>query len=230
MKKAKKLLAVLSAVLISSFAMVTSASAIFRGVECKGVYYSAEEFWEIIDKSKQIKLEIDKDYLLEIPDQASNVALYKYGTNNDLIDTNSELYKFLKTYKFDILDYNYLFDMGVSSSDVPWKENEFGVILIAENGETSEELCRKLEEFPEIISACSETCCMFEMNSGTEIDVVSGDLSMDGKVNIVDAVKLAKYNADPTAFPLLTYSQLAADINGDGELTNADLVALIQMI
>ena len=64
----------------------------------------------------------------------------------------------------------------------------------------------------------------------SKVEEVKGDLSMDGKVNIVDAVKLAKYNADPTAYPLLTYSQLAADVNGDGELTNADLIALIKMI
>ena len=62
------------------------------------------------------------------------------------------------------------------------------------------------------------------------VEPLTGDLSMDGKVNIVDAVKLAKYNADPTAYPLLTYSQIAADINGDGELTNTDLIALVKMI
>ena len=75
------------------------------------------------------------------------------------------------------------------------------------------------------IAITIEKFCSF-----SEVEEVKGDLSMDGKVNIVDAVKLAKYNADPTAFPLLTYSKLAADINGDGELTNADLVSLIQMI
>ncbi len=73
---------------------------------------------------------------------------------------------------------------------------------------------------------------IFASSLGEPVDVepLSGDLSMDGKVNIVDAVKLAKYNADPTAYPLLTYSQLAADVNGDGELTNADLIELIKMI
>ena len=68
------------------------------------------------------------------------------------------------------------------------------------------------------------------LDEPVDVEVLSGDLSMDGKVNIVDAVKLAKYNADPTAYPLLTYSQLAADVNGDGELTNSDLIALVKMI
>ena len=224
MKKTKKLLAVLSATLISSLSLVTNAAAIYIGREFRGKYYTAEEYCEITEKMKQIKLEIDENYLLEIPDKTTDTEI-KNGTDNDLLDINSELYKLLKSYDFDCLQYKYYYDIRTESDD---KENEFGVVLITD--ETVEDLCKKLEEFPEVISATPKNYYVDFPSLGTEIDVISGDLSMDGKVNIVDAVKLAKYNADPTAYPLLTYSQLAADVNGDGELTNADLIALVKMI
>lgn len=60
--------------------------------------------------------------------------------------------------------------------------------------------------------------------------LIYGDVNDDGLTNIADAVNLAKHGADPTAYPISTYSFFAADINADHEVTNADLVDLIKMI
>ena len=217
MKKLKKVLACVSSALIVSFTMLINVSALYiEGfIEIDGKYYTQEELWEDYVNTAQIKLELNSEYIMPETKREENKPTY------NVLDTNSDLYKFLESYKFD--DKYFFWDYD--------NVNEY-VICLKMNGTPIEELCSMLETYPEVASATPDVYFIF-LASNEEaqlIDPLSGDLSMDGKVNIVDAVKLAKYNSDPTAYPLLTYSQLAADVNGDGELTNADLIALVKMI
>lgn len=56
---------------------------------------------------------------------------------------------------------------------------------------------------------------------------VQGDANADGKFNIADAVLVAKKVADPTVYYVKTAN---VDFDGNGVITNPDLVALIQAI
>lgn len=56
---------------------------------------------------------------------------------------------------------------------------------------------------------------------------VKGDVNSDGKFNIADGVLLAKKLADPTVYYVKTAN---ADLTADGDVTQSDLVALIQAI
>ena len=222
MKMFKKILACVSSALIVSLTLFVNVSAthIEGFIEIDGKYYTQEELWEDFENTAQIKLELNSEYIMPEMERKENCAY-------NVLDTNSDLYKFLESYEIS--------SIGKSNCKYEFTEeyniNEY-LVCLKMNGTPIEELCSMLETYPEVVSATPDVYYIFLASSeeAQSIEPLSGDLSMDGKVNIVDAVKLAKYNADPTAFPLLTYSQLAADINSDGELTNADLVALIQMI
>ena len=230
MKKLKNILAIISA--ITTLGAMTlsslSASAVnFKGYFSSfGLYYTEEEMEEVIQRDytkRTIWVNFDESIAEMTTDENGNVQF--------VLDVNSEVYKYMvDSFK---LTSNILTDtesMPVFGNEAEEKiyariyfdgvmDSEFSEIMNNLNSMQGVALHIAISELP-----------MSSHGEPVDVAPLSGDLSMDGKVNIVDAVKLAKYNADPTAFPLLTYSKLAADINGDGELTNADLVSLIQMI
>ena len=222
MKKLKKILACVSSALIASLMLLVNVSAIYiKGfIEVDGKYYTQDELWEDFMNTAQIKLELNSEYIMPEMERKEHCAY-------NVLDTNSDLYKFLESHEINSIGKRNCKYEFTSEYNI----NEY-LVCLKMNGTSIEELCSMLETYPEVISAIPDGFYIFLASSEEAqlIEPLSGDLSMDNKVNIVDAVQLAKYNADPTAFPLLTYSKLAADINGDGELTNADLVSLIQMI
>lgn len=66
------------------------------------------------------------------------------------------------------------------------------------------------------------------MTLGSEI--VFGDVNLDGKIDLQDLVCAAKYMADPDAYGLSDRAYKCADMIRDGQVTNADVVALIKLV
>ena len=162
-----------------------------------------------------IKYDYEKDDILTGYPQTDGIEEYKALTDEELIEKGVKRYAQIAGY---FGHYNNI------AIEVSKEEKALGWLGV-------DELYDEIQPLSGVKALLVATL-MPASSPGEPVDVepLTGDLSMDGKVNIVDAVKLAKYNSDPTAYPLLTYSQLAADINGDGELTNADLIALVKMI
>ena len=234
MKKLKRLLTIGLASLVSMVSAIQTVSAYYDINDPE--FFTHEYYYDEVTQTYHTRGELEKlgsVFQAVIALKKDDITLeHSYSDYGSLIK-ESALYDYLNSIYVDpekLSIYSYSGEEVVSED----------VILVTFNvspyraNTTYNEVISKLKEMGfyegrpnDIITNALviEQYCKF-----SKVEEVKGDLSMDGKVNIVDAVKLAKYNADPTAFPLLTYSQLAADINGDGELTNSDLVALIQMI
>ncbi len=232
MKKLKNILAGISAVITLGVMTVPSinASAVnFKGYfQNLGIYYTEEEMEEVIQRDYT-----KRTICVNFDESISEMTTDENGNIQFVLDVNSEVYKYMVD-SLKLISNVLTETRSLSISDIEMEEKIYAEISF--KGVTDSEYTeilntlRNMEGINLWYITMEEVPMRADFGEPVDIEPLSGDLSMDGKVNIVDAVKLAKYNADPTAFPLLTYSQLAADINGDGELTNADLVALIQMI
>lgn len=61
-------------------------------------------------------------------------------------------------------------------------------------------------------------------------EIVFGDVNSDGNIDIQDLVCVAKYMADAGAYGLSESAYKAADLVRDGQVTNADVVALLKVV
>lgn len=65
---------------------------------------------------------------------------------------------------------------------------------------------------------------------GQNLLTQSGDLNIDGKVSIADAILLARYLAEDRTVSMLPAGRQNAELDGDGLLTAADLASLLRLI
>ncbi len=232
MKKFRRILAALISAAVVGSASVAPTSAI--GFVLVGDKYYTQGEYELL-KEKFMSKYTFGEYYIDVEEEYLTATTDENGNTIYALIPGTDLYESLNTIN-GTGNTNISMGRGSGSGDTYYLEAyrlpRVTVTLTDTNKEAVAEKIKSLKGVKEIVLMESWQYVSGQSFTGEPVDIdpLSGDLSMDGKVNIVDAVKLAKYNADPTAFPLLTYSQLAADINGDGELTNADLVALIQMI
>lgn len=225
MKKFRRILAALISAAVVGAASVAPVSAI-AVVFLDGQYLTQEEYEakrdEILSqyRTAHYSIDVEEEYLTEKLDENGKIVY--------AIDPETDLYENLNIINNSG---NSVFHDG---GKVPFVEDSaypgVSVKLTGTNEDSVADKIKNLNGVKGIVDVAVIQLVNDITPVPNDVEPLSGDLSMDGKVNIVDAVKLAKHSADPTAFPLLTYSQLAADINGDGELTNSDLVALIQII
>ena len=80
-----------------------------------------------------------------------------------------------------------------------------------------------LEEFPIVdgVDSASETDSP-ESATATDVGVIPGDVTGDGKVNLTDLVRMRKYLAGMDVI----FDADAGDVTGDGTVGLADLVRL----
>ena len=232
MKKFNRILAALISAAVVGSVSVAPASAI--AIVLVGDKYYTQEEYEAM-KEKIMSRYTCGEYYIDVEEEYLTVTTDEKGNTVYALTPGTDLYESLNTINGTGNTYISM-GRGPGSGETDYLEAYrlplVTVTLTDTNKEAIAEKIKSLKGVKEIVLMSLWQYVSGQSFTGEPVDVepLSGDLSMDGKVNIVDAVKLAKYNADPTAFPLLTYSKLAADINGDGELTNADLVSLIQMI
>ncbi len=230
MKKLKKILAAILASAMIGTMMVSafSASALnFNGYFLsQGIYYTEEELEEVIQRDYT-----KRTIWANFDESVSEITTDENGNVQFVLDVNSEVYKYMVD-SFKLTSNVLAKTKSMTNSDNETEEKIYAEISF--NGVTDSEYTEILNNLKNMqgvtLNIATSEQLLSSLGEPVDVEPLTGDLSMDGKVNIVDAVKLAKYNADPTAYPLLTYSQLAADVNGDGELTNADLIALVKMI
>ena len=228
MKKFKRILAALISAAVVGAASVAPVSAI-AVVFLDGQYLTQEEYEAKLEKAlSRLKTGV---YYIDVEEEYLTVTTDENGNTVNAITPGTDLYESLNAIN------------GIGNTQFKESDNDnepsgtagFPCVSVKLTDTNEEAVAAKIKSLKGVKDIVFMTWWQYvsgqtPVGDINDVEPLTGDLSMDGKVNIVDAVKLAKYNADPTAYPLLTYSQLAADVNGDGELTNSDLIALVKMI
>ena len=59
---------------------------------------------------------------------------------------------------------------------------------------------------------------------------INGDINLDGKVTVADAIMLSRYVAEDTTVSITAEGLAAADLNSDGLTTADDVIVLLRSL
>ena len=78
--------------------------------------------------------------------------------------------------------------------------------------------------------AASSGCKFSSLGAAPEVESMRGDLNEDGRINVQDAILLARIVTEDKTVKVNSNMLAAADVNGDGEIDIFDTVALLKQI